>query len=584
MMLVVSWTGSTGRTEPWPEGDFDANRMADCADANQRGQGDSMRIGSFWKRDLFLSAFLVLAAFAGAAHVWIRASSRGGPWFERESDSLTYLSIADSLATGDGIQTFSGHSFALWTPFYPILLAFISFFGIDSVDAGLLVNAVAFGLIILLTGIWLDKHIESRFIVMGATVTIMTSYTITWLSATTLSEPLFVVLSLLALVRLGYFTESELPSRSALIWSAVLAASATVTRYIGVTIIMTAVLLILLRWRRPILKRIKYAIVYCIISIAPLMVWMIRNWVAIRHPVGNRNISELRTITFVDMLNQTGDIICLWVFSREPPRLLAILFWVVIGLIAITALGLLYIFLTTRVSDNEYLADKRNAELQSSNYLRIPFAFFITVYLVVLIGIVPFTADSDIKDRFLAPIFVPIVVVLSFGLYQLYRNRIWSKLPSMKWPFTLLVFIGWLGSTILTARTNLHETAERLELPYASYNEYTRTTEIIDFLIDSPINGRIYTNNTRVLYSMAVMYDVAILRQMNFIHDSSESKSCSSWIQEIAESDEQSFLVYFFEEDASGYCNPVELELPSTYLELVAETSDGVVYQVANLS
>ena len=543
-----------------------------------------MRVGSFQKRDLFLSAVLVLAAFAGAAHVWIRASSYGGPWFERESDSLTYISIADSLATGDGIQIFSGHSFALWTPFYPILVAFISFFGIDSVDAGLLVNAIAFGIIILLTGIWLGRHIESRLVVIGATATVMTSYTITWLSATTLSEPPFILLALLALVRLGYLIESEPPSRSALVWSAVLAASATVTRYMGVTVIMTAVLLILMRWRQPILKRVKYAIIYCIISIAPLMVWMIRNWVAIQHPVGNRNISELRTITLTDMLSQTGDIIYLWVFSREPPGLLAILLWVVIGLIAIIALGLLCIFLTARVSDNEYLTNKRNPELQSSKYLRIPFAFYVAVYLVVLIGIVPSTADSDLKDRFLAPIFVPLVIVISFGLYQLYQSRIWNRLPSMKWAFILLVFIGWLGSTVFTARMNLHETAERLELPYASYYGYTRSTEIIDFLIENTIDGRVYANNTRVLYSMAVIYDVAALKQVNFIHNSSESKSCSSWIQEIAESDEQSYLVYFFGEDTSGYCNPVELELQSTYLELAAETSDGVVYQVANSS
>lgn len=558
--------------------------MADCADANQRDQGGGMRIGSFRKGDLFLSVVLMLVAFAGAAHVWIRAASHGGPWFEREGDSLTYLSIADSLATGDGIETFSGHSFALWVPFYPILTALISFFGIDSLDAGMLVNAVAFGLIILLTGIWLDKHIESRLIVMGATATVMTSYTITWLSATTLSEPLFVLLALLALVRLGCFIESEPPSRSALAWSVVFAASATVTRYIGVTVIVTAALLILVRWRQPILKRIKYATIYCIVSIAPLMVWMIRNWVAIRHPVGNRNISELRTITLMDMLDQTGDIIYLWVFSREPSGLLAILLWVVIGLIAITSLGFLYVSLTTRVSENANLANERNAELHSSNYLMVSFVFFIVVYLVVLIGIVPSTADSDIKDRFLAPIYVPIVVVLSLGLYQLRRSRIWNTVPSMKWTLIILVLVGWLNSTILTARMNLHETNERLELPYASYNGYTRTTEIIHFLVENPTYGRIYTNKTRVLYSMAVMYDVAALKQLNFIHNSPESKSCSSWIQEIAEFDEQSYLVYFFEENTSKYCNPVELELQSPYLELVIETSDGVVYQVVNPS
>lgn len=524
---------------------------------------DSTTIKSrpFNEKDFLLSLALVSVAFLGATHVLIRSFNQG-PNLDRELDSLYYISVADSLVTGDGITTFSGHSLALWTPLYSITIALIGLWGMDSLYAGLLVNAVAFGLVILWTGIWLRQYTGSQLLALGVSVTIVTSYTLTWLSSNVLSESLFICLALLALAQLERCIRSEYSQQSALVWSAVFAALAAVTRYMGITIVLTAVILILMNTRLPFSRRLKYTAVYCGISITPLTLWMIRNWLIIGYPMGNRSASSSRIITLSDILSQIGEVFDLWLFSRESPGWLGLLLVAVVGFMAI---GIIRIGVTRVLKS-----------LESA----LPFALFIVVYVLVFAIIFPFASWSSIHDRYISPIYIPVIGVSAILFYRVCKSIIWDGRVAAKWVFGLIIGIGWFEGVARTARLSLNETGDKIEQQVLSVDGYTRNSETIDYLIRNPIDGKIYSNEATALFGVAVIYDVAELKRVYFIPEDTEPRGCLSWIQKIGESDERPHLVHFFEEVASNYCNPVELESQSSDLELVTRTSDGVVYKV----
>ena len=515
----------------------------------------------FHEKDFLLSLTLVSVAFLGATHVLIRSFNQG-PNFDRELDSLIYISVADSLVAGDGITTFSEHSSALWPPFYSITIALIGLLGMDSLYAGLLVNAVAFGLVILWTGIWLRQYFGSQLLALSAAIIVMASYSLTWLSSNVLSEPLFICLTLLALAPLGRFIESEDDQQSAIVWSAVFAALAAITRYMGITVIMTAVILILISTRLPLSRRLKYTALYCGISVAPLTLWMIRNWLIIGYPIGNRSASSSRVITSADILSQIGDVFDLWLFSREPPGWLGLLLVAIVGFMAIgmTRMGVIRV-------------------VRSFGSV-LPFALFIVVYLLVFVIIFPYASWSNVHDRYISPIYVPIIGMSAVLYYRIYKSIVWDKWVVAKWIFSLVIGIGWFEGFIRTARLSFNETGVRVEQQILSVDGYNRNSEMIDYLIRNPIDGKVYSNEAIALFGMAVIYDVDELRRVYFIPEDTEPRGCLSWIQKVGESDERPHLVYFFEEVGSKSCDPVELETQSDDLELVTRTSDGVVYKV----
>ena len=66
---------------------------------------------------------------------------------------------------------------------------------------------------------------------------------------------------------------------SSLTWAAMFTTLACLTRYIGVTIVVTVVMLLLLK-RDTILEQFKRIAAYFMVSLTPLGVWMLRNLMA----------------------------------------------------------------------------------------------------------------------------------------------------------------------------------------------------------------------------------------------------------------------------------------------------------------
>ena len=121
---------------------------------------------------LCLSTLIVLVALLGAAHILVRTSTYGAVL---NSDAFNYLSAAESLAAGEGLLSPGGGQMVLFAPFLSMALAFLSLFGIEPVDGGRFLNATAFGLLILASGLWLSRRLEARPIALGVAVAVMAS-------------------------------------------------------------------------------------------------------------------------------------------------------------------------------------------------------------------------------------------------------------------------------------------------------------------------------------------------------------------------------------------------------------------------
>ena len=269
------------------------------------------------------SARLIVAiAVLGGAHILVRTSTHGAAV---EWDSVEYLSAAESLAAGDGLgrprlpDEFV--QFVQWPPLFPMLLALFVPFGIEPVDAARFVNALAFGLTIALAGFWLRRHCGSRVLAVAGTVAVATAVPLCDVSSYVMTEPLFILFTLLALIGLESFRNRKDAAMPPLLLAAGCAALAALTRYVGVVGILVGVLLVLLRRDLPAAARLKFAAIYGAIPSVPLALVLARNWSVSGTLAGSRIVSGQSVF---DGLGQTGDIFRAWLFVSTDPEWLSL--------------------------------------------------------------------------------------------------------------------------------------------------------------------------------------------------------------------------------------------------------------------
>ena len=447
---------------------------------------------------LAFPALLILLGFLGATHILVRTSTYGAAL---TGDSIIYLSAARSILAGDGIYTFSGgYLNNLWAPFFPFFLAFIGLLGIDPLDAGRLVNIAIFGLIISISGFWLNKKFTSRLLVLGATVTIMTSLPLSHISSYFMTEALFILFALLALMQIESFVrQGKNITRQPFVLSAIFATLAAVTRYVGITVIFSAILIILIRKNIPIYTRLKYAVSYAAISSVPLAAVLVRNYLTFGASTYHYRFSWSPPPTVLTILTEIFTVFDRWIFPRKFLRSGPLnIPWLLVGLIV---LGILVFFIMSRRSQDTKLTDSLRPA--------VPFAIFTLVYFTFLVSIkLVFSLLQAIDTRYLAPLYIPLLFIAVLLLDRLLTDDARGKMVTFKWILVSLVLIGWLTHIGLTVEKGLYDTARSLTSGYEgnTYNTtYWDDSETIAYLKANPLDGQIYSNDPAALYILAAV-------------------------------------------------------------------------------
>lgn len=203
-------------------------------------------------------------------------------------DSVTYVSTARNLFAGEGFVPFYG-DYTYWAPLFSLILATIGIFHDDMIAAAAVMNAVAFGLTVFVTAIWLRRYEVTPLLVAWAGSALALSPA-AGVAAYVWSESLFMLFVMTAL----YFLDRLLTTRTrrALLVSAGLTALCCLTRYAGASILIYGIALIAMRAPLGPTRRIRAAALYATIGFAPTALWMVYNLLTIGSVVGDRSVFQ----------------------------------------------------------------------------------------------------------------------------------------------------------------------------------------------------------------------------------------------------------------------------------------------------
>jgi hypothetical protein len=332
----------------------------------------------------------IVGGVVGLATV-LTATHRYGPGISH--DSVAYLHAARSLLDGRGFEYFGYPSpYIQWPPLFPILLAAAGLLGANPASASRWLNAVGFAAIIVYGGTLLGQRLLNRLSLAVGVVLLVFAAPLIEISRYIWTETLFVLLFL------GFFDTIQryLANRrtALLLWAGLFSALAWLERYLGITVVITTVVLLIVE-RRPILERFKNAVLYGAVSCAPMLLWMARNYWVSGTPAGVR-VRSLYTLS--DNLKLLQAAFATWLPSGR--------LW------ALSAITMLVIALTAGTMFVQFAAGRLKWPDQRLTTIAVMGAFAV-IYLLYLIASATRVAIEAINSRFIDPLYVPAVFVFA---------------------------------------------------------------------------------------------------------------------------------------------------------------------------
>ena len=453
---------------------------------------------SWWNTHRFTLLLAGLGAM-GTAVVLLRVAHGVGV----NGDAKYYIELARALAEGGrGLGWLSGqvtelvwedysrwsgpsalplHGSALWPPLYPAMLAISGGFAFDARSVAGPFNAVAFGLTIFVAGQWLRAAVRSRFLIVLGCTLIAFSVTVAWWASWAFSETTFILLTVLALLNVSKFLKSE--QRSALMWAAAFSALACLTRYSGIFLVLAVVPLLALQPGPALREKLRRIGMYLMISIGPLALWLLRNYLVTETFTGPRGGAQGgplvkhigRGLNSVEAWNPlTADLRALILPLDRTTE------WVIGGVLTgVVLLGMAALvgWLVLRWwRDEAQGRDSRHTVITVAGV----YAFGHMAFSIANASLGNLTLDA----RQLAPMYVPLVVVIVVMADALLSNS--HRMSPLHRRATQALIAGLVVCTVYAAYVSARDTHTALFNPEYGWNAYVYNAEHIDIRTTSP--------------------------------------------------------------------------------------------------
>ena len=520
---------------------------------------------------------MVLAALAvlGAVLVLSRqvAYGVGLGW-----DSINYISVARNLLAGEGfiqdtfVETTEGSlDYTMWAPLYPSLLAASSFLVFDPWGVAGPLNAFIFGVTVFVAGRWLRRRIQSRPLVLLACLAVILAIPLTRAASYAMSETPFILFTTLSLIWIDKFVLDG--KRTDLVWAGVFTALACLTRYLGVTVLVAAMPLLLFRPGVALLDRVKQCAAYALISLIPIGLWMLRNTLLSGAPTGpkppsNDTLPEILSATLADLSR--------WALFWLPSDAVRIAASALTAMVLLAlAVAILRVFFRWR---------QGGASQQWSSFCL--FGGFALMYLGVLLVAQTVTFGEPAGGRYLYPMYIPLLFA---GVFALDKFMISERIKALRGnaldlpivrtflrgrkPVSLLTaVIVVVGSLWLLGHAPRHARDIWLangDLGQGFASSKWVDSEVLRYMRDTSIES------PRVVSSVpiAVLYATGV---REYVYLSQELEAARRKIASASDGDH----VVWFRSHTVGYLyGDGDLRaLPE--LEVVADLPDGVIFRI----
>jgi 4-amino-4-deoxy-L-arabinose transferase-like glycosyltransferase len=344
------------------------------------------------------------------------------------NDSAFYIEGADNLLQGNGYVRTSGGGeikpITHFPPLFSLLLAGISLTGLELLVAARLLITLLFGVIILLTGLSVYRISRSWLFALLGALLLATSDVFLVVYSMALSEALFLGLMLGAFLALSRGVEQ--PSLGWLVGAGVLLSLATLTRYAGASLYLTAMLaVILMGWagQRRNWKAIGVRLAALLTGGIPLLlVWgLVSSLGANSESVGNRLVTWHPPA--LGMLFEAAKNLLTWLAADDLLQN-APIFGRLLSLVSLLLLPGLLPWLAWRVWPRRRSAFP-HAALAWTLGLHIP------VYLgFLVVSLTLFDASTPLNERILSPAYLAMLVLFTAGLGWAWR---WLVERRYKW-------------------------------------------------------------------------------------------------------------------------------------------------------
>lgn len=383
-------------------------------------------------------------------------------------DAATYIAGARHLAVGEGYVGYAGDPVVRFPPAYSAAVALALTLGFDEIAAAGWLNVVFAAIAVLLSAYVISDVVETKTVRLLSFGLLVFSVPLLQVSTFVLSEAFFILLSVACLVML---TRN---SSGYVVVAGILSGLATATRYIGVTVVATAAVWIWLANRGARFSRTMWFLGSAGLVVIPVIV---RN--LLLAGFGDHSSPANSLLTNMKVLVRSSE---RWFLPEMVPPALGAM------ILAPVAAYLLWRSIKQRVWNQIPLS-----------YVG-PFALFVGIYLPTLLALELLINIDPPTVRFLAPIYLPVVIVGSAGLDALVRAQHSQPIHRTATVLAVSLLLGGAALSIINSIT-----ADLVNGPGGYVSPEWRRSELVS-LINAQRGGweepfeEIYSNDPWAAY------------------------------------------------------------------------------------
>ena len=517
-----------------------------------------------------ISLWLLAIALFVVGVLFIRLiTSRYGPGVA--GDSVDYLSVADNLKDQHSFIDYAGGIYLYWPPLYPVLLAVSSWLlNVSTFQVGGWINAISFGVLVVMGGLFFSQMYPGklRWFLLGALL-VLTATPLLRLAANIASDPLFIVL-VLAYTLIGY-KYLQTCAWQALLGLALVAGTAGLVRWNGITLVAATVILTLIAERKDWQRALLRALWAGAIAGLPLVLWVLgRNYRLYGTLIGYGNLNHLKYID--DNLLDAVTKMTHWLLPDLVTRVISPL--VLVGIFLIIA-----ILLNRKAGWKLY-----TGQLFSSKNL--PWIVFTALYFpfVMITSIAP-DHTTAFDDRYYAPLYLFILLFTIFTGYELVLKPLDRWRPTRVFGIRLsgiilaVVLLGWIVYPLYQTAEYAYRAITQGEPSYNFYNtEAYYDSRLVRYLAENELDPQIprYSNFAAAAYFFTGHSTLRAPRSPLLV-----ARSLEHLETEFADwpAGEQAYLIWYLPNSWHHYYPPEELKTVAN-LERIFKSRDGDVYLV----